>query len=57
MFRCYSGTIEQLRQLNLETLFGVWSTISGYNLEINYYMQFTRNNKSMAVWRLFNIAI
>lgn len=57
MSRCYSGTFEQLRQLNLETLFGVWSTISGYNLEINYYMQFTRNNKSMAVWRLFNIAI
>lgn len=24
------------------TFFGVWSIISGYSLEINYYMQFTR---------------
>jgi len=31
------------------TFFGVWSIISGYTLEINYYMQFTRNNKSINV--------
>lgn len=45
----------QLRQFNLETLFffGVWSITSGYSLEINYYMQFTRPRKN---WHIFSIS-